>query len=511
MSNPSSASSSSSTRDRRSFQVFGGRRFCFKPENTMDFIVSACTTFAETFILLLGPMLICFASAIICGLSWLFFTIYLPMMRFDLSQKDASPLRQFVEIGGNVAFVIFILIEIIFNYFMCVTTRNAGPSSSYDIVVREMAESTNLEYPKTPQEVAQFRRDFNDKMMIRMRRRQARDAEERDRQNAHSRCCDANGNCSSNPSSANTGTAPGATETRMVHEKDLVPENSGGGNTATGENITLRKNTRQQKSANKNKNRSGGTAPNSQIRSWMLMASDEWGYCPKTNQPKPPRSHYDHVSKSLVLCLDHYCPWMFNAIGYFNYRYFVNFLVYVFSGMVYGALITYRPFVNSTGPLYREQLVRFRKTGVWTRIHPYTPSSAERMPLSLGFMLCLAIGIAVACLGGFHIYLVLSGQTTIEFHGNFVNRMKAKRSGQKYRNPYDRGWKRNWQQVYGDFNDRWSMFMGVLIPSRREPAFLPLPIGGEEGKRKHLRQLRSEDELTKPFISSQPSAPANIV
>merc|ERR1712194_716532 len=189
----------------------------------------------------------------------------------------------------------------------------------------------------------------------------------------------------------------------------------------------------QPKSPNKNTSRSDGTAPNAPIRSWMLMAPDEWGYCQRTNQPKPPRSHYDHVSKTLVLCLDHYCPWMFNAIGYFNYRYFVNFLVFVFTAMMYGALISYRPFANSTGPLYREQLVQFRKTGVWTRIHPYTPIASERVPLSLGFMLCLAVGVAVAFLGGFHLYLVLTGQTTIEFHGNFVKRAKARRLGQKFR------------------------------------------------------------------------------
>lgn len=182
--------------------------------------------------------------------------------------------------------------------------------------------------------------------------------------------------------------------------------------------------------------------------------------------------------------------------------------------MMYGALISYRPFANSSGPLYRDQLAQFRKTGVWTHIHAYTPISSERMPLSLGFMLCLAVGIAVACLGGFHIYLVLSGQTTIEFHGNFVNKAKAKRSGQKFRNPYDMGMKRNWQQVYGDYNGKWPMFMAVLVPSRREPDFLPLPIGGEEGKRKHLRQQKrreSEAEMTKPFITSPASAPASIV
>ena len=181
--------------------------------------------------------------------------------------------------------------------------------------------------------------------------------------------------------------------------------------------------------------------------------------------------------------------------------------------MMYGALISYRPFANSAGPLYREQLLQYRKTGVWKRIHPYTPITSERVPLSLGFMLCLAVGIAVAFLGGFHIYLVLSGQTTIEFHGNFIRKAKAKKVGQKYRNPYDMGWKRNLQQVYGDYDGRWSMLMAVLIPSRREPDFLPLPIGGEEGKRKHLRRQRPEKdvEIQKPLITSQSPELVSVV
>ena len=175
-------------------------------------------------------------------------------------------------------------------------------------------------------------------------------------------------------------------------------------------------------------------------------------------------------------------------VGYFNYRYFVNFLVYVFIGMTYGAIICYRPFMNSTSTFYRQQVAQYRKTGVWSHLHPYTPINSERMPLSLSFMLCLAVGLAVSCLGGFHIYLVLTGQTTIEFHANFVNKSKAKRSGQKYRNPYDMGWKRNWQQVYGY---RSSIVLSFLIPSTREPDYLPVPISGEEGKRLHLRETNS--------------------
>lgn len=48
-------------------------------------------------------------------------------------------------------------------------------------------------------------------------------------------------------------------------------------------------------------------------RAWMLLGPHEWGYCSNSQQIKPPRAHYEHVTKSLVLNLDHYCPWMFNA------------------------------------------------------------------------------------------------------------------------------------------------------------------------------------------------------
>lgn len=79
-------------------------------------------------------------------------------------------------------------------------------------------------------------------------------------------------------------------------------------------------------------------------------------------------------------------------------------------------------------------------------------------------------------------YLTCTGQTTIEFHGNMTARQRAKAAGDpKWRNPYSHGTiYSNWQQVYGTGNPVWN----ILIPSRREPEFLPVPIPGHSSRRR---------------------------
>jgi hypothetical protein len=40
--------------------------------------------------------------------------------------------------------------------------------------------------------------------------------------------------------------------------------------------------------------------------SWIDMGDFEWGYCRRTKVRKAPRAHYDHITKKLVLNMDHY-------------------------------------------------------------------------------------------------------------------------------------------------------------------------------------------------------------
>jgi hypothetical protein len=163
--------------------------------------------------------------------------------------------------------------------------------------------------------------------------------------------------------------------------------------------------------------------------------------------------------------------------------------------------------MNAGGKEYRDQ-IRSASGGSQTpfkdlvvrhiQTNPFIPTPAERTPVSLGFMLCLCLAAAVTCLGVFHLYLVLSAQSTIEFHSNF------RKTG--WKNPYSAGsWKNNWEMIYGthywsrhsaggncDSEDeeqyRYHGFWGILtamMPSKREPEFLPFPIDGRLIRRRN--------------------------
>lgn len=155
---------------------------------------------------------------------------------------------------------------------------------------------------------------------------------------------------------------------------------------------------------------------------------------------------------------------------------------------MYGLSVTFESFQLMQTAAFREYARQERQLKVHLpRPQPMMPHRDEKMLVNLSFMLCLAVGIALVILGGFHIYLTLTAQTTIEFHANWASRRKAKRDGRKWTNPYDQGWKRNWQHVFGDSFWLWAL----LVPRRREPVFLPVPIPGQNNRRgaKHIDPL----------------------
>lgn len=171
-------------------------------------------------------------------------------------------------------------------------------------------------------------------------------------------------------------------------------------------------------------------------------------------------------------------------------------------GMIYGAFLLLEPFLLSKSSSYHEQVVlehqyHMKKrvasaaataSHFLTRIRPMVPFRSEKLYITLSFMLCVAVGIALLGLGGFHMYLVSTGQTTIEFHARW------RRKG----SPYSRGTRlANWQQVYGTspratqwWGDaspmaRWmNVLVCILVPRYELPQYLPVPIPGQDTRRR---------------------------
>jgi palmitoyltransferase len=67
---------------------------------------------------------------------------------------------------------------------------------------------------------------------------------------------------------------------------------------------------------------------------------------------------------------------------------------------------------------------------------------------------------------GWHVYLVLTNQTTIEFQFNKFKLLTSKRSGRVALNEYDVGMKNNIEQLFGPTKGWW---ITIFLPSFSKP------------------------------------------
>ena len=230
---------------------------------------NCCVMLVDIGVYLLGPILICLASAIIFGLTHTFFYVMLPMLASPVDPQIAKeaakkgleiiPAVYTKTIFMHIAFVFFLLVNVLHNYVLCVTTRNNGPA--FDRVVRELAEATDYLYPETEEEMVESKRAYEQKMIAKGRAR-----------------------------------------------RDMARQRRQEANVAAMTNASNQQNGRGSKASTPNQPATNPTPasapPIPAMPAWMLMGASEWGWCLKSNQPKPPRSHYDHVTKHLVLNME---------------------------------------------------------------------------------------------------------------------------------------------------------------------------------------------------------------
>ena len=121
-------------------------------------------------------------------------------------------------------------------------------------------------------------------------------------------------------------------------------------------------------------------------------------YCLICNAFKPERSKHCSICNTCVLNMDHHCPWVNNCIGFFNRKYFMQFIFYLEILFIYH-------FIFSSFYLYNEFqiVINTKKTnylGFVIIIINYIPT----------VVITFFFGKFVA----YHIKLVLTNSSTIE-------------------------------------------------------------------------------------------------
>merc|ERR1719217_1245542 len=67
---------------------------------------------------------------------------------------------------------------------------------------------------------------------------------------------------------------------------------------------------------------------------WGFYMGDETKrrrYCKMCNVWKPDRVHHCSICNRCILNMDHHCPWINNCVGFYNRKFFIQLLLYVYT------------------------------------------------------------------------------------------------------------------------------------------------------------------------------------
>jgi palmitoyltransferase len=176
--------------------------------------------------------------------------------------------------------------------------------------------------------------------------------------------------------------------------------------------------------------------------SQMCKRDGGFRFCSKCKCWKPDRSHHCSSCGKCILKMDHHCPWFGECIGYRNYRFFLQFLIW---SDIYLITITW--------------------TSSWTIWGFFV---LERWPLtifSLHILFLMCIGsvftISMIVFTIFTIYQLINNKTTIESYEFQRIRNRNRNSRREIQNVFDLGWKSNWCEVMG--NKWWQWLIPIQI------------------------------------------------
>jgi len=117
-------------------------------------------------------------------------------------------------------------------------------------------------------------------------------------------------------------------------------------------------------------------------------------HCKWCGKYKPDRCHHCRVCRICILKMDHHCPWIFNCVGFYNYKFF--FLLIMYSAFA----------------------CQFMFFTMWTSVYKAFWEQEDLMPMFLlvfGQTLAFFLAVLLTTFWGFHVWLLFMAMTTIEF------------------------------------------------------------------------------------------------
>jgi len=197
---------------------------------------------------------------------------------------------------------------------------------------------------------------------------------------------------------------------------------------------------------------------------WGFYMGDETKrrrYCKMCNVWKPDRTHHCSICNRCILNMDHHCPWINNCVGFYNRKFFMQLLLYVYVSLLLILVPALVFFIMGIVDMC------YGGASTWQIVE------------------CVIVGIAT-CMTGmllatltnfvkFHLKLVMQNYTTIE-HLEREDGAKSK---------FDIGRLRNWEQVFG--SNKWMWWAPMHTSTSR-------PVGDGVRWRVHYTRVIDEDE-----------------
>jgi len=232
------------------------------------------------------------------------------------------------------------------------------------------------------------------------------------------------------------------------------------------------------------------TDPGLVPRSWGFYMGDETKrrrYCKMCNVWKPDRTHHCSLCNRCILNMDHHCPWINNCVGFYNRKFFIQLLFYVYASLLIIGVATFPTFVECVALMYKHW------GGLWMG---YDDAFLEEVLVALlgvfgthlivtSYVMTWLLLATLTNFFKFHLRLIWENYTTIEN----IEREPDQRS------KFDIGPRRNLEQVLGANTLLWLL-----------PLHLPMsrPVGDGVRWRVHYTRVIDEDEEL-PADDEQPN------